>query len=90
MNPFDCDMPARKHRDVENRVSDLLAGHLLSGAWGVWPGTDGLTVVEVVGSLYLLEARSGRVPDPVELARQNTGLANGIAAYFGRSSVVVK
>jgi hypothetical protein len=84
MNPSDCGAPAGTHSDVENSVAELLAGYLLSAGHGEGPGTDGLTVADAVGALYHAEARAGRVPDFVELARRHPELAEGIEAFFGQ------
>ena len=83
MNRFETPEQPGPDTDVANRVAELLAGYLLLAVRGRWPGTDGLTVTEAVGGLYQAEARAGRVPDVVELARRHPELAEGIEAFFG-------
>ncbi len=84
MNPFETAEQPGPDTDVANRVAELLEGYLLQAVRGMWPGTDGLTVTEAVGALYHAEARAGRVPDFVELARRHPELADGIEAFFGQ------
>jgi hypothetical protein len=63
-------------------VIELLAGYLLLSARTNWPGTDGLTVEDVVVTAYLAEAAAGRVPRPRELIRRHADLADAIREFF--------
>jgi hypothetical protein len=49
-----------------------------------WPGTDGLTIDDVVVADYLVEADAGQVPLPQELIRRHPALAAAILEFFLR------
>ena len=71
-------------RSMTKRVVELLASHLLSAGRGGWPGTDGLTITEVVAAFYRTEAHAGRVPSSADLVGSHPEMAEGIEAFFGQ------
>ena len=70
---------SRPNRDT---VTELLAGYLCASGWLRWPGTDGMTVGDVIEAVYPVAAAAGWVPGPDELARRHAELADAIAAHF--------
>ena len=63
------------------RVRELLLGCMLRVRGPLWPGTDGLTLDDVVRA-YPQIAASGRVPSCQELQRRHPELADLLAALF--------
>ena len=68
--------------DDRTRLLDVLAWHLLTSSATVWPGTEGLTVEDVVVADYRMEAEAGHVPRPEELISQHPNLAEAIRTFF--------
>lgn len=64
--------------NATERVIALLADRLCEAGVLPWPGTDGLTLEEVVLAAY----RSGAVPSPLELAALHPDLADDIRRFF--------
>jgi hypothetical protein len=62
-------------------LPDVLLGYLRDAGCPFWPGTDGLTVKEALGS-YLQNAAVGRVPDLQELLRRHADLRDSLLAFF--------
>ena len=69
---------------IEGPLADLLAGYLLTSRWASFPGTDGMTVADVVVTEYPAARAGGYVPGPDELARRHPDRADAVAAFFGR------
>lgn len=76
--------PRPSECDVSCRVAELLAGYLLTSGRVAWPGSDGLTLEEVVEAAYLAALVAGHVPNLTELTLRHPELAKGITACLGR------
>jgi hypothetical protein len=63
------------------QVRAILLGHLQCRAAGLWPGSDGITVDDILGS-YQQAAAAGRVPDLPELRRRFPDLDAALARWF--------
>ena len=63
-------------------VTELLAGYLCASGCLRWPGTDGMTVGDVIEAMYPAAAAAGWVPGLDKLARQHADVADAIAAHF--------
>jgi hypothetical protein len=69
-------------------LSEVLLGYLqLDGALP-WPGSDGLTVEEVLAA-YVEAARLGRVPDLEQLCRCHPHLADEAKVFFAAAAVLL-
>jgi hypothetical protein len=62
-------------------LRELLLTYLEIAGLPAWPGTDGLTVNDVL-LIYLQGALSGRVPSRVDLMRAHPDLAVEIAIFW--------
>jgi hypothetical protein len=67
-------------------VAGVLAVYLCGAGLPLWPGTDGLTVREVVEEAYSVAAAAGHIPGPVELGRRHPVLRDGIGLFFGTAA----
>lgn len=65
----------------ELRLRALLATLILVADGFRWPGSDGLTVDDLLRA-YPALARQGRVPGPEELCRRHPELARALADFF--------
>jgi RNA polymerase sigma-70 factor (ECF subfamily) len=75
-------MPATTHDPAPaEQVRAILLGYLQCRAAGLWPGSDSLTLDEILRS-YPQAAAVGRVPDLPELRRRFPDLAESLAAWF--------
>lgn len=63
------------------RLQEVLLGYLRDCP--SWPGTDGITVTEILSS-YALLAERGRVPDRAGLLRRHPELTAEVEKYFAR------
>jgi hypothetical protein len=63
-------------------VVRLLAEYLRVSCPVGWPGTDGLTLEEVVGAAYPAAVTARLVPDLEELVKGHVELADAINAFF--------
>jgi hypothetical protein len=63
------------------QVRAILLGYLQCRAAGLWPGSDSLTLDEILRS-YPRAAAAGRVPDLPELSRRYPDLAESLTAWF--------
>jgi len=63
------------------QVRAILLGYLHCRAAGLWPGSDGITVDDILRS-YPQAAAAGRVPDLPELRRRFPDLTDSLAAWF--------
>ncbi len=68
------------------RVIDLLTDHLCRAGVVRWPGTDGMTLEDVVFAAYRAAATAGHLPSPAELAERHPALAGDIRRYFDTST----
>ena len=77
-------MPDERPQSVacNDALREVLLGYLQAAGCPPWPGTDGLTVDEVLLS-YRLNARAGRVPDQQALLQRHPELADSLLAFFG-------
>jgi hypothetical protein len=66
-------------------LQDLLLRYLLGANVPSWPGTDGMTIADVLRS-YPNCAACGQVPGPSELLCRHPDLAVAIHAYFADPS----
>ena len=64
------------------QAAELLAGYLLDSPWLGGPGTDGITVVEVIETAYGAAVLAGHVPGRDELIRRHADLADAIMTFF--------
>jgi len=62
-------------------LEEVLLGYLQSNHAFPWPGTDGLTLADVLDSYRLAVAR-GWVPDRKELCRRHPELRDELAIFF--------
>jgi len=63
------------------QLQEVLLGHLQATNAHRWPGTDGMTVQDVLLS-YPHAIASGQAPDRQELLRRHPDLADEVEAYF--------
>src|SRR4051812_47753494 len=63
------------------QLKEVLLGHLQATYAHRWPGTDGMTVQDVLLS-YPHAIASGQAPDRQELLRRHPDLAAEVEAYF--------
>jgi hypothetical protein len=63
------------------QVRAILLGYLQCRAAGLWPGSDGITLDDILGS-YQQAAGAGRVPDLPELLRRFPDLDAALASWF--------
>jgi hypothetical protein len=72
-----------KHQAVEcpRALAEILLGYLQQPRVTVWPGSDGLTVEEVLGS-YSAAAAAHQAPGPDELLELHPELAGELAVFF--------
>ena len=63
------------------RLREVLLGYLQAAVFPLWPGTDGLTVDEVLLS-YPQNAATGRVPDRQELLQRHPDLREALLTFF--------
>jgi hypothetical protein len=62
-------------------LPDVLLGYMRNAGCPIWPGTDGLTVNEVL-RCYPQHATNGRVPDLQELLGRHNDLREALLAFF--------
>jgi hypothetical protein len=62
-------------------VRAILLGYLQCRAAGLWPGSDGITIDDILAS-YQQAATAGRVPGLPELLRRFPDLADSLASWF--------
>jgi len=74
-------MLTSSHAAVHDSVVELLTTYIFESPRAVWPGTDGMTLEDVV-SCYRAEAAAGHVPSEAELCEQHPELAGKLAAFF--------
>ena len=72
-----------KHQAVEcpRALADILLVYLQQPHVTIWPGSDGLTVEEVL-TCYLGAAAAHQAPDPDELLELHPELAGELALFF--------
>src|SRR5947207_2384157 len=73
--------PAAEAQARRSRVQDVLMGCLLRAAFPCWPGADGLTVEDVVGS-YPNAMTAGLVPGLEELLIRHPDLTDELRAFL--------
>ncbi len=66
---------------LAEQVRAILLGYLQCRAAALWPGSDGLTVDDILRS-YPQAAAAGLVPDLPELRRRFPDLAESLASWF--------
>lgn len=66
----------------DERVIALLADRLCAAGVLPWPGTDGLTLEDVVRAAHHSAATAGVLPSPTELIELHPDLADDIRRYF--------
>jgi hypothetical protein len=76
-------MPEQPSRCVccGSRLREVLLGYLEAEGALPWPGSDSLTVEEVLAA-YPVAARGGCVPDQQELERRHPELAAEVSRFF--------
>jgi hypothetical protein len=75
-------MSATTHDPAQaEQVRAILLGYLQCRAAGLWPGSDGITMDDILGS-YWQAAAAGRVPDLPELRRRFPDLTESLASWF--------
>ena len=62
-------------------LRDALLGHLLAAGCPCWPGSDGLTVEDVL-RCYADHVAAGRVPDLIRLLQRHPDLEGALRAFF--------
>ena len=67
---------------ARSRAAELLAGYLLASPWLGGPGMDGITVVEVIETVYGAAVLAGHAPGRDELIRRHADLADAILTFF--------
>jgi hypothetical protein len=68
--------------DDRCQLIDILAWNLLNSSATTWPGSDGLTVEDVVVADYRMEAEAGHVPQPDDLITLYPNLSEAIRTFF--------
>jgi hypothetical protein len=68
--------------DDRCRLIEILAWHLLTSSATTLPGSDGLTVEDVVVADYRVEAEAGHVPRLEELIQQHPNLSDALHSFF--------
>ncbi len=68
------------------QVRAILLGYLQCRAAALWPGSDSITVDDILRS-YPQAAVAGRVPDLPELRRRFPDLAGPLASWFAEHAV---
>jgi hypothetical protein len=74
-------MSAQLADPAARQVTEILLGYLQCRAGRLWPGSDGVTLDEVLRS-YPQAAAARLVPDLPELLRRYPDLAAEMAAWF--------
>ena len=75
-------MSATTHDPAQaEQVRAILLGYLQCRAAGLWPGSDSITLDDILRS-YPQAAAAGRVPDLPELRRRFPDLADALASWF--------
>jgi hypothetical protein len=74
-------MLTSSHAAVHESVVELLTTCIFESPRAGWPGTDGMTLEDVV-SCYRAEAAVGHVPSAAELCDRHPELAGELAAFF--------
>jgi len=64
-----------------SRLHEILLGHLARPWVNVWPGADGVTVIEVLES-YPEAAAAGQAPGREELLASHPELAEALEDFF--------
>jgi hypothetical protein len=67
---------------ARRRATEVLLSCLRAADLPFWPGTDGLTVDEVLAT-YPQSAADGRVPGRLELVRRHPDLGDNFDALLG-------
>ena len=67
--------------DPARQVEAILLGYLHCRAAGLWPGSDSITLDDVLRS-YPRAVAAGRVPDLPQLLRRYPDLAAALTAWF--------
>ena len=75
-------MSATTHEPAAaEQVRTILLGYLQCRAAAQWPGSDGITLDDILRS-YPQAAAVGRVPDLPQLRRRFPDLADALASWF--------
>jgi len=85
----EANMLTSSHAAVHDSVVELLTTYIFESPRAVWPGTDGMTLEDVV-SCYRAEAAAGHVPAETELCERHPELAGQLAAFFDPLETVAR
>jgi hypothetical protein len=81
-------MSATTHEPAAaEQVRTILLGYLQCRAAAQWPGSDGITLDDILRS-YPQAAAVGRVPDLPQLRRRFPDLADALARWFADHAAI--